>query len=179
MRRLSALLLGLTLALPALSLVGASHSASAAVPKVRKIAMVDLQRVLNDTKAGKAARTKLEASSKKKQAKFDKKRRALEADFAKAQKLTGQAQVEAAQKLQQDEMDLQQMAMAMQQGLVEEEGKLLETIYTNSQAIVATMSGEQGIDLVLVLDPMTVLYNKDGLDITDEVVKRYDKKHPK
>ncbi|MCX4244611.1 OmpH family outer membrane protein [Paraliomyxa miuraensis] len=154
-------------------------SAAAEVPKVKKLAMVDMQRVINETKAGKAARAKLEKSSKTKQAKFDKKRSALEAEAAKLGSLSGQELAVAQEKLQRESIELQNMLMALEQELGDQHNKLLETMYANAQTIVADLAKEMGLDLVLVRDPMTVIYAKDGLDITAEVVKRYDAKHPK
>jgi Skp family chaperone for outer membrane proteins len=50
-------------------------------------------------------------------------------------------------------------------------------MYKNAQVIVAAMAKEQGFDLVLVRDAMTVIYARDSLDITTEVIKKYDAKH--
>jgi len=154
-------------------------SASADVPKVQKLAMVDMQRVLNETKAGKAARSKLEKSSKSKQSKFDKKRATLESEAAKLGSLKGQELAAAQEKLQRESIELQNMLMALEQELGDQHNKLLEKMYANSQAIVADMAKEKSLDLVLVRDPMTIIYAKDGLDITSEVITRYDKEHPK
>jgi Skp family chaperone for outer membrane proteins len=52
-------------------------------------------------------------------------------------------------------------------------------MYRNSQAIVAKLAKSLDLDLVLVRDQMTVIYTQGSLDITDTVIKRYDKKHPK
>lgn len=153
--------------------------AQAAVPKVGKLAMVDMQRVLNETKAGKAARKRLEKSSKTKEAKFEKKRVALESEAAKLGSLSGQKLAEAQEKLQRESIELQNMLMALEQELGEQHNQLLEKMYKNSQAIVADLAKEKGLDLVLVRDPMTVIYAEDGLDITATVIERYDAKHPK
>lgn len=157
----------------------ASAAATAEVPQLRKLAMVDMQRILNETKAGKRARNELEASSKSKQQKLDKKKSKLESDFAKLRSLQGQELAAAQERLQKESMELQSTLMALQNELAQHEGKLLEKMYQNSQAIVAKLATEKGIDLVLVRDDMTVLYAKNGLDITDDVIRSYDKKHPK
>jgi outer membrane protein len=149
----------------------------AAVPSVGKIAMVDMQRVLNETSAGKKARKNLEASSKAKQTKLDKKRAKLEADAAKLQSMSGQQLAAAQEKLQKESMELQSMLYTLEQELSEQHNKLLEKMYTNSQSIVAEIAKKRGIDLVLVRDQMTVIYTKDSFDITAEVVKIYDTKH--
>ena len=164
------LLLGAPLALTA-------APAEAKVPNVKKIAMVDMQRVLNETKAGKAARSKLEKSSKAKQAKFDKKRAALEAEAAKLGSLSGNDLAAAQEKLQRESIELQNMLMALEQELGEQHNKLLEKMYKNAQGIVADMAKDKGLDLVLVRDPMTVIWSKESFDITGEVVKQYDAKY--
>lgn len=157
--------------------LAAPSTASAAVPGVGRVAMVDMQRVLNETKAGKKARKELESSSKAKQAKLDKKRQKLEADAAKLSSLGGQQLQAAQEKLQKESMELQSMLYALEQELGQQHNALLEKMYRNAQSIVAGMAKKEGIDLVLVRDQMTVIYTKDSLDITSAVVKIYDQKY--
>ena len=83
----------------------------------------------------------------------------------------------AQEKLQRESIELQNMLMALEQELGDQHNKLLESMYKNAQEIVADLAKEKGVDLVLVRDPMTVIYAKDSLDITGEVVERYDQKH--
>lgn len=161
------------------TLLAPVHQAQAAVPSVGRVAMVDMQRVLNETKAGRKARKRLEQSSAAKQKKFDKRRAEIEAGAAKLRSLKGQQLAAAQEKLQQESMELQSMLMALEQELSQQHNKLLEQMYRNAQSIVAKLAKDKGLDLVLVRDQMTVIYAKDSLDITDEVVKIYDKKHPK
>lgn len=151
--------------------------AQAAVPSVGKVAMVDMQSVLNDTIAGKRARKELEASSTAKQKKLDKKRTQLEKDAAKLQSLKGAQLVAAQEKLQKESMSLQEMLFILEKDLTGEHNKLLEKMYKNAQSIVADIAKKKSIDLVLVRDQMTVIYAKDSLDITKEVVKIYNSKH--
>ncbi len=176
-RWLGALLTAGTIASAGLVLAPPSV-AEAAVPQVRKIATVDMQRVLNETKHGKKERKKLEASSKAKQQKLDQKRRKLEADQAKLTKLKGQELARAQEKLQQQALELQQIYMTMQQELAEAEGRVLEDIYKKSQGIINKLATEKGLDLVIVADPSVLIYQKKGIDITADLVKRYNTAHP-
>lgn len=155
-----------------------SVASAAEVPQVKKIAMVDMQRVLNETKAGVRARNELETSSKAKQDKLDKKRKKLEADAGKLKSLSGDQLVAAQETLQRESMELQSMLMTLEQELGEQHNKMLEKMYKNAQEIVSKLAKEKTIDLVLVRDAMTVIYAKDGLDITSDIVKLYDKAHP-
>ncbi|MGB1699825.1 MAG: OmpH family outer membrane protein [Nannocystaceae bacterium] len=155
------------------------QQAAAEVPAIRKIAVVDMQRVLNETKQGKSARNRLESSTKKKQKKLDAKRTKLESDSAAAQSLGGQELAAAQEKLQRDYMELQNMYMTLQQELAGQEAKLLEKMLGNSKGIAKELAGKHGVDLVLIRDPATVLYTKASLDLTSEVIRMYDVKYPK
>jgi len=175
--RLARLLPALTLALgvTAGGAVGlAPAEAAAAVPNVGKVAMVSMQRVLNETKQGKKARNDLESDSKRKQQKLDKKRTKLESETGKLQSLKGQELAMAQEKLQRDYMELQSMYQALQMELAEKEAKMLEKIYLNAQKVAKDLAKKHGVDLILIRDETTVLYAKDAFDLTNEVVKAYD-----
>ena len=150
----------------------------AALPKVRGIAVVDMQKVLNDTKQGVTARKKLEDSSKAKQEKLDGKRKKLEADQAKLKNLSGDKLAQAEETLQKEYMEMQQIYMTMQQELQAQEGRVLEDIYKNCQSVIDKIAAEMEIDLVLIRDETTILFTEPGLDITDILVKRYNAKYP-
>ena len=158
-------------------ILSAPPTAEAAVPKLRKVATVDMQKVLNETQLGKKARKKLETSSKAKQQKLDKKRAQLEKDQAKLQTLKGAALAKAQEDLQKQLIELQQVYMTMQQELAADEGRLLEEIYGKSKGIVDKIADELGLDLVLINDVNNIIYQKSGLDITDELVKRFNKQY--
>ena len=161
------------------AVVAPTQAQAADVPAVGKVAMVDMQRVLNETKAGQKARKSLEQSSAAKEKKFEKRRNELEAEVAKLRTLKGQQLAAAQEKLQQESMELQSMFMALEQELSQQQNKILETMYRNSSEIVSKLAKDKGLDLVLVRDQMTVIFAKDTLDITAEVVKLYDQKFSK
>jgi outer membrane protein len=178
LQRVGRALLASSLVLGAGVLVSASSpTAEAAVPEIKKIAVVDMQRVLNETKAGKAARKKLEGASKSKQAKLDKRRRKLEADQAKLANLKGQQLAAAQEKLQREAYELQNIYMTLQQELMNQEAKMLEDMFKNCQKLSAEMARDLSVDLVLVKDQATVLYTHTSVDLTGDLIKRYDKKH--
>ncbi|NVB41488.1 OmpH family outer membrane protein [Pseudenhygromyxa sp. WMMC2535] len=154
-----------------------SSTAEAAVPDVGKVAVVDMQRILNETSAGKSARQKLESASTSKQKKLDKRRQKLEQDQTKLAQLQGDALAQAQEKLQRDYYELQSMYMTLQQELAEQEARTLEVMYANCQSLAKEMAKDFKLDLVLIRDQTTVLYVADGVDLTNEVIKRYDKKY--
>ena len=169
----------LTLGVAGIGLVpGLTAPAQAAVPTVRGVAVVDMQKVLNDTKQGVAARKKLEDSSKAKQEKLDSKRKKLEADQGKLKNLSGEKLAAAEESLQKDYVEMQQIYMTMQQELAQQEGRVLEDIYKNCQSVIDKIATEMELDLVIIRDETTVLYVESSLDITDTLVKRYNQKYP-
>ena len=165
------------LALGPVAVPGLANSAQAAVPELGKIAVVDMQRIINETRAGKKARKDLETAGASKQKKFDKRRQKLEQEQAKLSSLKGEALAQAQEKLQRDYYELQSMWMTLQQELAEQEARTIEKMYTNCQTLAKSLAKDFGLDLVLIRDQSTVLYTASGIDLTDEVIKRYDKKY--
>jgi outer membrane protein len=169
---LSAALFGTSLAVSPIE-----PTAAAAVPEIGRVAVVDMQRILNETASGKQARQDLETSSTAKQKKLDKRRVKLEEDQGKLASLKGDAQLEAQEKLQRDYYELQSMYMTLQQELAEQEAQTLEKMYKNCQELAKDLAKDFSLDLVLIRDQSTVLYVATGVDLTEEVIKRYDKKY--
>ena len=178
LRRLASLTL-LSAAMFGTSLVASPIEpvAIAAVPEIGKVAVVDMQRILNETAAGKQARQDLETASAAKQKKLDKRRQKLEEDQGKLASLKGEELLAAQEKLQRDAYELQSMYMTLQQELAEQEGRTLEKMYANCQELAKELAKDFSLDLVLIRDQSTVLYVASGVDLTEEVIKRYDKKY--
>ena len=170
---LSVAMFGVSLSVPALSLT----AEAAAVPDIGKVAVIDMQRILNETSAGKKARKDLESSSLAKQKKLDKRRQKLEADQAKLGQMQGDALMQAQEKLQRDYYELQSMYMTLQQELAQQEAQTLEKMYQNCQSLAKDLAKDFSLDLIMIRDQSTVLYVGTGVDLTEEVIKRYDKKY--
>ena len=169
---LSIAMFGVSLSVPALC-----PTAEAAVPDIGKVAVIDMQRILNETSAGKKARKDLESSSLAKQKKLDKRRQKLEADQAKLGQMQGDALMQAQEKLQRDYYELQSMYMTLQQELAQQEAQTLEKMYQNCQSLAKDLAKDFSLDLIMIRDQSTVLYVGSGVDLTEEVIKRYDKKY--
>jgi outer membrane protein len=166
-----------------LALFGAAATVSApvveaAVPDIGKVAVVDMQRILNETAAGQKARKDLETASSAKQKKLDKLQKKLEEDQKALATIKDEEQLYAAQEqLQREYYELQSMYMTLQQELAEQEARTLEKMYANCQALAKDLAKDFSLDLVLIRDQSTVLYAAAGIDLTEEVIKRYDKKY--
>ncbi len=145
-----------------------------------KYAVVDTQRVINDSIVGKAARNNLEAQIKKGQARLSQ----LKADFEKQRGdlekqssiLSGQALEEKREALAKKQVDLQRTVQDLQEDLARkndaEIGKVIEQI----SVVVKDLSKSRGYTFVFERDKQLVVYSSDRIDITPEVVEALDKK---
>lgn len=176
---LSTVSLGLMLAVPAWAEV--------------KIGIVDLQKILKTSVAGKAAQKKFESVRKEKEAQVV----ARESDLAKREKslLAAREEIERAaqdsggkpteelkqkamafqeqvRKLEQDAKEFDKRKRKIVDELAAKEGELLKPIEDNIKAKIDAIAKERGLSLVL--SRQVAVYVNDALDITAEVIKRCD-----
>lgn len=177
MRRVLSLCLAATL----LAGVAPAATAEAAVPKLEKIAIVDVQRCLMETKEGRAAKKDLEKTFAKGQAKLEAKAKKLESKFrdlqAKASMLSEAEVIKRQQELMRSQAELEQLSMELQEEVANKEALLTEKIYNKVAAIVKQVALEEKVQVVLVRSELTVLYASPKLDLTNRIIVRYDKQH--
>lgn len=180
----------LTVALTLSSVAGAASAFAAEF----KVAVVDLQKVLHTTNAGKAAQKKFDDLRDKKKASLEKQDKSLQ----RRQKELGQAQgelekaaaelqgkappdelkkkanefQEQARKFQSDLMDFEKAQRSAADELAKKEGDLLKPIEDIIKQKVEAIAKEQNISLVI--SRQVAVYVTSALDITPEVIKRCD-----
>ena len=163
-----------TLLAAAICLV-AVGTAQAAPPK---IGYVDLQRTLNETKAGKAARDRLEGDKKRKQGEIDKQQAALKKEFDDFEKqklvLKDDARAKKERELQDKYVALQQKFMELQQELSKSEAKLTRDILEKAGKIIEDIAKAQGFTMIVEKNEGAVLWADPANDITAELNKRLD-----
>lgn len=156
--------------------LGASQPAFA---QGTKIAYVDLQRALNEVDDGKAAKSRLKKDFEKKQKTLDAKQqdvKKLKEDLeAQAMMLSEDAKRQKAMELQKKMYELQQMYVELQGELSKQEAKATKDIFVKMGKLIEQIGKEKGYDLILEKTESSVLYAKDGMDVTSELVKRYNK----
>ena len=154
---------------------------AAEVPSVERIAIVEVQRCIMETKEGRRAKKDLEDTFARGQARIDRKAKALQkrlADLqAKAPMLSQAELMKRQQELMQGQAELEQLGMELQQEVMEKEALLTEKIYGRVAEIVEQVALEEKLQIVLVRSEMTVLWANPQLDLTNRVIVRYDAKH--
>jgi len=158
-------------------------NAAADVETLQRLAVVDVQRCLLETKQGKKAKTDLEKTFAKGQAKIDKKAGDLQkrmADLQAKQAMLSESELRKRQEeLMRGQAELEQLSYDLQQEVAQKEELLTEKIYNNVAAIVRQVALEEKLQVVLVRSEMTVLYVDPRLDLTNKIIVRYDKEHTK
>lgn len=163
------------------TLLAAAPVEAGDVAPLRKMALVDVQRCILETNEGRAAKTDLEKTFAKGQARLDKKAKDLEKRYkdlqAKAAMLSDRELARRQEEILRAQAELEQLSMELQEEVMQKEALLTEKIYKNVAAIVQQIALEEELQVVLVRSEMTVIYANPKLDLTNRVIVRYDKKH--
>lgn len=167
------------LAVPFLILALFAGDAAAAEPKV---GYVDMARAFRDLEDSKAAQANLKKNFEGKQKKLDQMQTNLKKkkdDFEKrAAMMKDEVKRQKQGELQKEFMELQQTYMQLQQELAKEEGELIKKISTKMRRIVERVGDREGFDMILDVGD-TVLYYKKHRDITDQVIREYNREYAK
>lgn len=162
--------------------IGLSFTAAVALtPDVayaeQKIAIVDLQRAINEVKDGKAAKAQLEGMMGQKRAALE----AMEADLKtrieayekQAMVLSDAARQAKEQELGQAQMTFQQTYMQTQQEIQMAEMQLMDGLIGKLRPVCEKVAKEKGYTMVLESNT-GVVWAADSVDITDTVIARYN-----
>ena len=148
---------------------------------VAKIGIIDGQRVLETSEAGKAARalikekySRMEEELKKRGAEFEE----LKKQFERNAMVMSQEKREQSQRdLQIKQMDLQQLGKKYSGELKEIEKKYTTRIQKDVLTLTAEMGKSGGY--LLIIDKPGVLYHPNSIDLTDQVIQKYNAKYAK
>ena len=158
------------------------QAATAGVTPLRRVAVLNVQRVILETKQGREAKEDLEKTFTKSQARLEKKEKELGKQVedlrAKAPMLSQERLAQRQEELARSQAELERLSAELQQEIAQKEGLLTEKIYKNVAAIVKQIALEEKVQVVLVRGDMTVLYANPKLDVTNRVIVAYDKKYP-
>jgi Skp family chaperone for outer membrane proteins len=151
-------------------------AAGAVFPAAVKIAFVDLQRIANESSAGKAVGAQLkavqDAASVRIQAKLQIVK-TLQDRQATASVLTPQAATQIQKDLDRAQLDLQYTQQVAQKDVEDAQRDLMGALSDKVMPIVEQVRAEKGLWAVWALDE-TLVSMMPGLDISADVVARLD-----
>ena len=153
-----------------------AFSMPAMAQAVPKIAVVDFQSAIQQTKEGQAAQKKLDAAFAQKKASLDQletQLRQMKADYDKQSSiLSDTARKAKEQELMNANSQYQQAYAQSEQDMQTMYNQTMQNLLDKLKMITTQVSKEKGY--TLVIEKSAVVFASDGIDITSEVVKRYD-----
>jgi outer membrane protein len=141
-----------------------------------KFGSIDVQKVLNESEAGKKAKSDLESLIKSRQSGIDEKGKVIEKLRADIEKQVSVLSAEA-RKNKEDELEkifreYQRIVQDSQTEIKKKEGDFTDTILREVRELIEKIGEEEGY--TLIIEKGMVLYSNKGIDITDSVLKKYD-----
>ena len=156
----------------------ATTAFAAAARAQLKLAYVDVQRAIQETEEGKAARGRLKSEFDLRRAQIDKKSADLEKMQQEYEKqapvLSDDAKRKKQEEFQKALIDARKSAGDLQEDMNRQEQQAMANILQRLQQVVAEIAERESLSFVM--DKGTLLYAPPSGDITNEVVRRYNDK---
>jgi outer membrane protein len=147
------------------------------------IGLVDVQRILTSIKEGKTVAKQLEKSYNDKKATLKKeedKLKKMDEDLKKQSAiLSDQAKMTKGRELQELALKLQEKSMQYQKDMQKQEQDLKKPILDKLRPIIDEVSKASAVTMTFELSSAPILYAESKKDLTDDIIKAYDKKHSK
>jgi Skp family chaperone for outer membrane proteins len=166
----------------------AAAAAPAAVPAAAgpalvppTVAVVDMQRVLVESAAGKSIQSQLDAERRKirdQVTRMEEELKTAQNEFIRKRAvMTPDAANEQQQALQRRQADAQRVLQERQEAFQRGEGDAINVVGDNMRDIVQQIAGERHIGMVVNKQAVISMADKN-MDITDDVVQRLNTKLP-
>lgn len=147
-----------------------------------KVGVVDMQKVIFTVKEGQKVRKQLESNFNKKKADLKKEEERLKkakTEFdKKAQVLSQDAQLKKQQELQKMLLALETKRQKYQKEIRNMEAQLTEPIVKRIYGVVNEVAASKKVDVAFEISTTPVIYAASKIDLTDDVIKAHNKKHP-
>jgi outer membrane protein len=143
-----------------------------------KVAVVNVQQVLQQSPRVAQLSKKLEGEFKARQAKIGEEQKGLQDMMEKFKQesptMSQKDKDDMQKKIASTRSTLVSKVVAYQQDLQKEQNKIMQGILNDLNGIVSNIAKTQ--NYTLVLDSQAVIYSNDGKDITNEVAKQFNQK---
>ncbi len=148
-----------------------------------KVGVINSQRLLNDTHAGKRAKESLTAYSKNRQALMELEERELrrmEEDFVKQSSiLSPTAKRDREEQFRRRMQEYQQKAAELNREVQEKQKDVLEGFRDKIEMVVGKVAKRLGLQVVVDKSKGgPTIYHEEGLDISSEVIEEFNREYP-
>jgi outer membrane protein len=155
---------------------GTAPSTASTQPVPSRIAILDIQKVVNTSVAGKAATGKLNAMQDERFAKaqaMDVEITALDAEINKGKLTMEQAKlVEMQKQLSEKQTALDRYAQTARNEIDEAREKELGAFHNQMMSVIGPLALEEGVAAVFAKSDESMVYTSPAIDITDRVIQR-------
>jgi len=152
----------------------------ASVGHAEAIAIVDVQKVVNESIVGKAAKSNVEAQIQKAKVRMSNVQAELEKGKADLQKqssvLSGSALEDRREALEKKQREAQRTFQDMQEQVAKTNEKEIRKVIEEVDKVVKELADEKGFSFVFEKDRQAVIYADSRIDITQDVIKILDKR---
>jgi outer membrane protein len=146
------------------------------------VGLVDIQKVITSIKEGKGVQKTLEKSFNDKKALLkkdeDKIKKAQEDYKKQSMVLAEAARLNKERELQEMMMGLQNKTMEYQREIQKMEADLKKPLLERLRPIIDEVSKANAVAMTFELSAAPIVYAEAKKDLTEDVIKAYDKKHP-
>lgn len=143
-----------------------------------RIAVVDLQRALNETEDGRRAKARLKRLFKQRQQELDKRQgelKTLKENIEKNAEVWARDVLQKrAEEYQKAYIELQQQYVEYQRELAEKEAEMTQVIIARMESILRRIGQAEGYTLIIERNEAGVVWVPGNLDVTDDVIQRYN-----
>lgn len=149
-------------------------------PEGAKVAFIDIQRIIGESKEGQVASNKVKALNDRKVAELNDKNKALQADQQKLQSgagvLSDNAREDLQRKIDRQNTDIERATQDAQKELQDLQQQLQLDFQRKLNPILAEVAEERGLQMVFSAADAGLAWAHAGLDITADVIKKFDAK---
>lgn len=146
-----------------------------------KVGVVNIQKIITTVKMGKNVMKTLEKSfnAKKKTLKKDEESiKKMQKDFQKQNLvLSDKAKAKKETAIRQKIAQIQKQTMTFQKEIQKQELELKKPILEKLKGVIDEVSKDEKLDLTFEVSSSPIVYAKTKVDITEKVIKAFDKKY--
>ena len=161
---------------------GPGAAAAAPFPEGTKFAFIDIQRVAGESTEGKASTARVQALNQQKVAQLNDLNKKLQADQAKLQQQTSVMSDAARGQLERDIDRQQKEIQRFTQDAQEEVQQLQQDLQNGFQSrllpVIQQVVAERGLQILFSRNDSGIVWGDSALDITADVIKRFDAAAP-
>jgi outer membrane protein len=147
-------------------------------PPDAKVAYIDIQRIANESAEGKAATTRVKGLQDKKLAELGERQKQLQANRDKLEKsgavMNDAARAQLEKEIERQGVDIQRATQDAQAEVQELQQELQLEFQRKLSPIIQQVAQERGLYMLFSRFDSGLVWASPGLDITAEVVKRFD-----